>query len=217
MRFAECETCFSNPPSDLADIAAYDLSVSEGDYHLWLRIKHPDGGNDDSFWLRMNDDPWIEWNQIADDKSDSEFHWDVNNEEFTFVPGSNTLEIGIRENGSELDMVFMSNSGAVPGDEPTLVSENLENKPSAVKLYQNYPNPFNASTVIDFVLPESEFVSLKIYNQLGQQVAELVSGELAAGTHRTTWDASDVSAGLYFYRFSTGHGFTDVKKLLYLK
>jgi hypothetical protein len=79
----------------------------------------------------------------------------------------------------------------VPEDESTLVSENLENRPSALKLYQNYPNPFNAATIIRFVLPEKEFVSLRIYNQLGQQFAELVSAELTVGTHRYIWDAYD--------------------------
>ncbi len=81
---------------------------------------------------------------------------------------------------------------------------------------QNYPNPFNPSTIIRFGLPENTRVNLIIYNQIGEQVAELVNGQMAAGYHQVTWNATHMSSGVYFYRITT-EKFRSVKKLLLLK
>jgi hypothetical protein len=73
--------------------------------------------------------------------------------------------------------------------------------PSELTLTQNYPNPFNPSTTIEFTLPDDGRVSLKVYDMLGKVVATLVDGELEAGTlHRATFDASNISSGIYFFR-----------------
>jgi len=85
-------------------------------------------------------------------------------------------------------------------------------------LKQNYPNPFNPSTIIDFSIPKSEFVSLKIYNMLGQEVTTLVSDKLSAGRHTYSWNASEFSSGVYYYVFKVGSNqFAETKKLIYLK
>lgn len=65
-------------------------------------------------------------------------------------------------------------------------------------LNQNYPNPFNPSTAITFSLPEDNFVSVKVFNALGQEVAELFNGLKNAGTHSVTFDASDLGSGIYY-------------------
>ena len=88
-------------------------------------------------------------------------------------------------------------------------------------LYQNYPNPFNASTTIKFDLPEQDFISLKIYNIIGQEVKTLVSSEYLAGTYRITWDGKNNSgvnaaSGLYILRL-TGEKYHAVRKILLLK
>lgn len=67
------------------------------------------------------------------------------------------------------------------------------------------------------MLTRTEFVSLKIYNQLGQEVSELVSGKLNAGNRQYSWDAANFAAGIYFYRLVTENGFRKTMKLLYLK
>ena len=89
--------------------------------------------------------------------------------------------------------------------------------PLAFKLLQNYPNPFNPSTTIEFQIPNSQFVTLKIYNLLGQEVATLVSEKLPAGNYIYIWDATAFASGVYLYRLQTDKGFTDTKKLLCLK
>jgi hypothetical protein len=76
--------------------------------------------------------------------------------------------------------------------------------PSAFALHQNYPNPFNPSTVITFDLPIPAHVSLRIFDVLGREVANLASERRTPGRHQLTWDASGVASGVYFYRFETG-------------
>lgn len=88
--------------------------------------------------------------------------------------------------------------------------------PKEFKLEQNYPNPFNPSTTIQFSLPRSEFVTLRVFNILGEQIATLVSQNVSAGTHQAEWNAESVSSGVYFYRLQTG-SFTQTRKLLLLR
>lgn len=76
--------------------------------------------------------------------------------------------------------------------------------PMELTLSQNYPNPFNPTTVLSFGLPQSEMVRLTIYDIMGRQVAVLVNGEMAAGNHQVTFDASRLASGMYVYRLQAG-------------
>ena len=88
-------------------------------------------------------------------------------------------------------------------------------------LYQNYPNPFNPSTEISFNLKSSSYVSLKVFNLLGQQVAELINGNLHQGMHSVKFDASKFNSGVYLYRLNAkgfdGSSFNAVKKMILTK
>jgi hypothetical protein len=88
--------------------------------------------------------------------------------------------------------------------------------PVKFSLAQNYPNPFNPSTVIEFSVPNTGNVDLKVYNVLGQVVATLQHGILTAGQHSVTFDASRLSTGVYLYKITAG-SFTSTKKMLLLK
>jgi probable HAF family extracellular repeat protein len=88
--------------------------------------------------------------------------------------------------------------------------------PGTHRLGQNYPNPFNPSTTIEFSIPKSQLVSLKVFNALGQEVAVLVDGTLAAGDHSVSFDARQLPSGVYFYRISAG-GFVESKKMVLMK
>jgi len=88
--------------------------------------------------------------------------------------------------------------------------------PGEFKLSQNYPNPYNLSTNIEFRIPKNEFVTLKIFNILGEEVAMLVSGRLVAGSHSVEFDASDLASGVLFYKLTSGD-YTAVKKMLLLR
>ncbi|MBI5476815.1 MAG: T9SS type A sorting domain-containing protein [Ignavibacteriales bacterium] len=85
--------------------------------------------------------------------------------------------------------------------------------PSSFSLSQNYPNPFNPTTDFGFRISDFGFVSLKVYNLLGQEVATIVNEQMKPGSYKVTWDASQMSSGVYFYRLQSGK-FTDVKKMV---
>ena len=89
------------------------------------------------------------------------------------------------------------------------------NIPTSYSLSQNYPNPFNLTTLIKFDVPQSELVTLKVYDLLGQEVAILVNEEVDAGYHQVTFNASDsdLTTGIYFYTLNAG-GFTMSKKMI---
>jgi photosystem II stability/assembly factor-like uncharacterized protein len=98
---------------------------------------------------------------------------------------------------------------------PTDVKEN----PVTVNnfsLFQNYPNPFNPSTVIKYSIPTSEFVTLKVYDVLGNEVATLVDEQKSAGTYQVSFNASGLSSGVYFYTLTSGN-FMATKKLILLR
>ncbi len=93
--------------------------------------------------------------------------------------------------------------------------------PAAYFLAANRPNPFTSQTTFTFGLPESELVTLEVFDVLGRRIVELQHGELPAATHAITWDGRDrsgriVPAGAYFYRLRAG-SFTQVRKLLIVR
>jgi hypothetical protein len=92
----------------------------------------------------------------------------------------------------------------------------LADIPFEFALLGNYPNPFNASTVISYELPTTSHVKLEVYNISGQKLATLVDDEQQAGYRSVTWDASEVSSGVYFYKLSAGD-FTETKRMMLVK
>ncbi|MCW8996337.1 MAG: M1 family aminopeptidase, partial [Psychromonas sp.] len=90
------------------------------------------------------------------------------------------------------------------------------NIPLQYSLSQNYPNPFNPSTTIEYSIPKSGNVTLKIFNVLGKEVATLVNGQNEAGKHIVNFDATDLNSGVYFYKIEAG-SFVDTKKMILLK
>jgi 1,4-alpha-glucan branching enzyme len=96
-----------------------------------------------------------------------------------------------------------------PGEEPPPTSIEVSQVPESFNLYPNYPNPFNPSTEIVYDLATESIVVLRVYDILGRQVAELVNERMAAGTHRVTFNASNLSSGTYLVRLETaGRVFT---------
>lgn len=99
----------------------------------------------------------------------------------------------------------------------TPVAEHFSTIPTTFSLQQNYPNPFNPSTTIEFSLPNSGHVVLKIFDLLGREVAILVDAPFTAGNYKVDWNASGVESGMYFYRIQVGNEFTQTKKLILMK
>jgi hypothetical protein len=94
--------------------------------------------------------------------------------------------------------------------------EQLGGIPVVYKLDQNYPNPFNPSTNITYSVPTGGFVTLKVYNTLGQYLTTLVSGPAEAGSYKVVFDASGFDSGVYLYELS-GNGFKEVRKMTLVK
>lgn len=84
------------------------------------------------------------------------------------------------------------------------------------ELKQNFPNPFNPSTMISFAIPSAQEVSLKVFNVTGQEVAELAVGKLSAGKHSFTFNASQLTSGIYFYVLKAG-SFREARRMTLLK
>lgn len=96
------------------------------------------------------------------------------------------------------------------------VIEVVVEQPIKFSLEQNYPNPFNPSTTIKYLIPSSEFVTLKVYDILGNEMVELINEEKPAGSYSFEFDASNLASGTYFYKLQAGIN-TEVRKMLLLK
>ncbi|MCL4279534.1 MAG: T9SS type A sorting domain-containing protein, partial [Ignavibacteriaceae bacterium] len=111
---------------------------------------------------------------------------------------------------------------AYVSDQPVGVENNNDkNIPLTFDLKQNYPNPFNPSTVIAYQIPQSEFVTLEIYNSIGEKVRTLVNGNQETGFYQVQWDGKNnsgnqLSSGVYLYRLSAGN-YTNVMKMVLLR
>ena len=88
--------------------------------------------------------------------------------------------------------------------------------PDKFDLSQNYPNPFNPLTVINYQLPVNSFVTLKIYDVLGNEIKTVVNENQEAGTYKINFDGSSLTSGMYIYKL-TANGFTSTKKMMLLK
>jgi hypothetical protein len=122
------------------------------------------------------------------------------------------------------EIVFLVSGGDIKDLNFDLVTE-VESHPTLPRdfaLLQNYPNPFNPTTTIKYALPVRSRVSLKVFNVLGQRVAELVNGEQQAGYYSAEWSAG-VASGIYFYRIEAlavgeqGRRFVETKKMILLR
>ncbi len=94
--------------------------------------------------------------------------------------------------------------------------QNVELTPASFVLEQNYPNPFNPTTTIKFQISSKGFVTLKIYDMIGREVATLVNGFQETGIHDVKFDASNLPSGVYLYRITAGT-YAETRKLVLIK
>ena len=102
---------------------------------------------------------------------------------------------------NELNVTGLNNSKTIPGE---------------FVLEQNYPNPFNPSTTIQYQIPKREFVTLKVFDALGNEVATLVNDEQQAGSHSVNFNSAGLASGIYFYKLQAGN-FITTKKMVIMK
>ena len=134
----------------------------------------------------------------------------------TFVEGNWTFSGDNAYNGASSN-ANADNPIPVGSFEPENMTSNedlFSDVPNTIVLDQNYPNPFNPSTTISYQLDSPQAVTLTVYDQLGRKVSVLSSGRMSSGKHWVTFDASDLSSGLYFYRLRTESSVLTRKMLL---
>jgi len=158
--------------------------------------------------------------------SDDGASWQQNNNGLPSNPESSALAVCVDESGGSTANVnffvglFENMNGGARIFKTTYIVTDVEPVsnlvPNDYELQQNYPNPFNPSTTIQFSIPVEGFVSLDVFNALGEKVSTLVSENLIAGTYKYEWKAEDLTSGIYFYRLST-ESFNESKKLVLMK
>ena len=161
---------------------------------------------------------WFERANIVYASTDNGTTWAA---QYTGTAGVTYQAMSIVLSGSTLRGWTLSNTGeiimfdqqnVVTGVNPVYTATT----PNNYNLSQNYPNPFNPTTRINFALPKSGLVTLKVYNILGKEVATLVNEVKNIGTYSVDFNASNLSSGIYFYKLEV-NGYSEVKKMSLIK
>ncbi|MBI5402983.1 MAG: T9SS type A sorting domain-containing protein [Ignavibacteriae bacterium] len=125
-----------------------------------------------------------------------------------FTNDSTTVNLTATSNIDSVNFYLYKTFTGIKQIENVLLSE--------YKLYQNYPNPFNPSTNIRYQITNNKYVSLKVYNILGKEVATLVNEKQTPGVYEVTFDAGGLPSGIYFYKLQAGD-FSEVKRMVLVK
>ena len=116
------------------------------------------------------------------------------------------------QGGYEYTVTGFDKLSNIAGEDASTVTVPVE-----FELVQVYPNPFNPTTNVSITLPEATDLKVAVYNTMGQQVAELASGEYNAGLHNFVLDGSSLSSGVYFVRAVTSDGDAGMQKVMLMK
>ena len=138
-------------------------------------------------------------------------------EDLTGITGGAITSCAIEYLGSSGGYIYVgTESGGVFRKQFSLTNVEDDQIVNNFELKQNYPNPFNPSTTISFSIPTSEFVTLKVYDVLGREIATLVNENLSEGSYSYNFDAKNLTSGVYFYKLQAGK-YSETKKMLLSK
>ncbi len=235
-RYSITDSPSGNYPPNYKDtltlIQGIDLSPFSGGWVKFWRSHRLNTG--DSCFVDISSNG-IDWENIKFYRK--QFPWlatisgfdsiEINN---YFGPGNSSVSIRFRIHSDaslETDGVYFDDIEFI-SVESTLDAKNVDQLPENFSLYQNYPNPFNPITTIKYQLPEESYVTLKIYNLLGQEVRNLVDNIQKAGYNSIEWDGknnsgTNVSSGIYIYKLDAqsinnfAQKFTQTRKMILLK
>lgn len=189
--------------------------TTDADSVVWVDTADLDGDGDiDVISASQNDDK-VAWYENDGDQS---FTTHVITTDADFVQKVFAADV---DSDGDIDVLSASaNDNKIAWYENSLITTSVEAEgvttPAEFSLLQNYPNPFNPTTTIAFSLPQSSFITLKVYNLLGSQVATLLEAYKPAGQHTVSFDASALASGLYYYTLTAGD-FKQSRKMLLLR
>lgn len=214
-----CMESISEPPTDNADVIYMPFSLdSTGYYSIYARIKCK-SADDDALWVKLDEGSF----ELIDGLRTISWNWKhlINSD---LVSGEHSLTIAYTKDGAKIDKINISDFLYAPGDigeeaeytcDPVYTGLEINSNETLYTLNQNYPNPFNQKTSISFEIPNSTFVSLKVFNVLGVEIAELCGTEYRSGKHTIEFDAEQLSDGNYFYRIKTDN-FSAIRRMILL-
>lgn len=137
--------------------------------------------------------------------------WDIKDQNKYILSDLEKVQIAMKGKGGSLLESIRENQLIMKQ-----IASDPKQIPSEYSLKQNYPNPFNSITLISYSIPKDEYVTLKVFNVLGAEIATLVNEFKEAGYHEIGWDASEVPSGVYLYKLTSGN-FNSVKKMLLIR
>ncbi|HEY6627249.1 MAG TPA: T9SS type A sorting domain-containing protein, partial [Ignavibacteriaceae bacterium] len=203
-------------PQGLA-VSIYTVGLNTYPKLTWTLNNEPDVYNQTNAYqierrYSISGGPWSNWSYLAT-KNGNEYEfidWNISG----LYAEANTAEYRIR--AKDVDNHFSDYSSSVSINFSRFNKFNSGSVLSEYGLKQNYPNPFNPTTTINYSLKTAGEVTLKVYDMLGTEVANLVYERLEAGNYSVEFNASDLPSGMYVYRITAGN-FVDTKKLILLK
>ena len=218
----------SPPPSRFFNVGSYILDTTNSlSYHGMTLLSPPNDstgintGGLNFYWNNLSGASTYDIQVATDSNFISIYHW------WYGIPNgaklinfddwypSTTYYWRMRANGSwgngDWSPVWQFTTGLYK-----LSAKQGPNIPRKFSLAQNYPNPFNPVTIVNYSLPKDSYVTLKLYNILGEEVATPVNGFQAAGYKQARIDGSTLGSGIYFYRLQAGN-FVDIKKMILMK
>jgi len=211
----------STPPTDNESRIDFTFTANaDTNYYVYARIKCPNTSSD-SYWVKMDDGEYI----LIDGLTSISWKW-TKLGAFELSKGNHILSIAYGDEGTLLDKISITkfdfpptNLGDVAGNicKPVLstVGINSPEPASDFDVMNTFPNPFNESTSINFNLNKSSFVSLKIYNLIGLEIAELAGKDYPQGEYNIEFNEKDIPTGIYFCTLNA-MGISASKKIIKL-
>jgi len=191
--------------------------VSDGSGGAIITWQDEQSGTNDIYAQRINSNGVVQWTTngavISTANGDQENPKIISDSSGSAIITWEDSRQGISASDIYAQRVF--GDGSLGGT--TAVEHSLDDSfPQKFSLNQNYPNPFNPTTIIEFRIVDFGFVSLKVHDVLGNEVATLIDEFLPTGTYNVSFDASGLSSGIYFYKLQAG-SFIQTKKMIFLK